>query len=1170
MGTLTGCLRKSNLSESEKTAIKSAAKEYREEEGMSAKAAALSAINDEITETVSSRNDIAKIVEQRGGVMPDAPEVKPAIDEVPAAAGGVPGVAGGVPGVAGGVPGAQEVEKPSMVPETEVKEDIEEVEVSPAEEVAEETVEEPVEELPGMPSGVGAKQGGALDIEAFLPRKSVRPVDEHYIITGFTDAGKPIRKKTSHPSLKDRGMINKFWTRNFVKEGLLPDEAFNRKIEMEGAMSETGVHEEFIVDVFKKTIKKFTGSSYKNLSAKEKQMLNKALAGDEAVMDALHPEVEKVVRAMRDHLDQQSTELMRTLSELIEVRMDALDDKPKKETSAVIADIFDGKAEEEIEISPGADQNIIRKAWLIHTIQSNKGSYLNRAYQAFDDPRWEKKIRKNEEVMSDAREHIKEGVLEREADALLKEAKRRVEENSPWKEMLKGKGSLQDKKDLRDEMVESELLEVKKDEGMTPSEINDEVEGHINKILESSKSGGDLVSMLSSKKLGQKDLGILRRRKDIHVSIRNLLGEYKDPTYNYTRSASKMAYLVAQHDFLMNIRKDGLGAFLSEGLTEKFHVQIMTKDPDTMTPLTGLYSTPEFTLALEDAVGPKQRSALLRFWLRSNGIVKYGATVLSPITMARNFLSAAMFTVMNGHFNWAYSGKSSGVVGADMFKVGDLKRWETYMSKLIKLGVLHSGVRSEELRETAMDAMDLEKQVNRAQEVARNVFVKIPTALYRAGDDFWKVIGFENEKASLMRWRKIPEAEAEVIAAERIRNGYPTYSHVPRAIRSLRMFPLLGPFVSFPWEIMRTTSHQLRFVEEDLKAGATAAAARRAAGMLIAGAVPSMIGIAAMTASGVDKEEDEAHRSVGPWWQRNANLIYMRDAAGKLWTLDASHLDPYTYIKAPITAMFNGNNEGAWKKLADSFAQLAGPFLGTELTTGAMLEVAMNKTLDMGLEVYNEQANRVDQSVSALNHLRRRLQPGIARQVENLVKAYNDEVSRGGKQYTMTGELASFAGLKFTPVNARVALKYRASEFGYAKRDASRLLSYPLKDPNELKEREIDSPIDDLFEAHERIYKDMIKAVKAAMSLGLNKSQVIQILRAAGIGDKDISALITGRMPVFEPSPGFIKRARELAIATAETPEERRKAAITFGRRHGQLLRRIANKRRELANSKKQ
>jgi hypothetical protein len=122
---------------------------------------------------------------------------------------------------------------------------------------------------------------------------------------------------------------------------------------------------------------------------------------------------------------------------------------------------------------------------------------------------------------------------------------------------------------------------------------------------------------------------------------------------------------------------------------------------------------------------------------------------------------------------------------------------------------------------------------NRAPFTGLRKANEIAQKFYQYGDDFWKIMGFENEKALLIKHKGMTEAEAEVEAAERIRNTYPTYSMTGRFVQRLRRFPLAGTFVSFPAEIIRTSYHILRYVKLDLQQ-TPALGYRKVAGLAIA------------------------------------------------------------------------------------------------------------------------------------------------------------------------------------------------------------------------------------------------------------------------------------------------------------------------------------------------
>ncbi|WP_292295061.1 hypothetical protein, partial [Marivita sp.] len=75
-----------------------------------------------------------------------------------------------------------------------------------------------------------------------------------------------------------------------------------------------------------------------------------------------------------------------------------------------------------------------------------------------------------------------------------------------------------------------------------PNLTEDQLEGQLERLL--IEQDMPLQTLNSGKKLGQKDLGILKKRVLEDKSIRDLLGEYKDPLYNYSNSVAKMSELL--------------------------------------------------------------------------------------------------------------------------------------------------------------------------------------------------------------------------------------------------------------------------------------------------------------------------------------------------------------------------------------------------------------------------------------------------------------------------------------------------------------------------------------------------------------------------------------------------------------------------------------------------
>ena len=737
------------------------------------------------------------------------------------------------------------------------------------------------------------------------------------------------------------------------------------------------------------------------------------------------------------------------------------------------------------DMTASGDPTAEARAGLLRTISGNLGRYVHRSYRAFDDPQWFSKL--PNEVIDAARAY------------------------------------------LRGRYVEG---------GMDTAEAADAAERALHTIVKTGTAYDSMESFIREGKLGAKDLSILQRRKDIAPQIRALLGEYDDPRLNYAKSTSKMARLIWNTRFLDRVREIGMGTFLFEekdapaGATTK----IAADASEVYSPLNGLWTFPEIEQAFKDAVGKEKMADWYRLIVQMNGLVKYSKTVLSPTTSARNWMSAMFFSLANGHFDMRHVAKSITALRG---------RTPDYMRRLVQLGVVRDNVASGEIMQLMADSRIediLADKKSTPYRLWRDVN-KFAQAAYRNGDDFWKVIGFENEKASLIKVG-LSEAQAEKEAAERIRNTYPTYSMVGRGIKWLARFPLAGTFVSFPAEIIRTSGHMLRYVAKDYKdAKRRPLAIRRAAGLAMVSGFAYALQAMTMAMMGMDDDEEEAVRRLAAPWQRNSNFLFTgRDEKGQLRYFDLSFLDPYNWFKRPITAILR---DQPWEdKATGALRDMLSPFLGTDIAAGAIFEVLANKK-ESGGPVYNEFANPVNQSVAIADHLRKALQPGFVGNLERTYRAANGDYTPSGKRYDLADEGMGWIGWRVTTLEPKTALYYRSFEFTDAKKAATSTLNKTLATPNEVSREAIASAKANAQRQLSAGFKDMSLIVDAAMKNGMTRPEVIRVLRTSGVALRDIPVLLSGREPKLMVSPIQIGNAVQKARAIyGETK------AMEIGRRY--------------------
>ncbi|MGH8238565.1 MAG: hypothetical protein ACREXP_16290, partial [Steroidobacteraceae bacterium] len=426
--------------------------------------------------------------------------------------------------------------------------------------------------------------------------------------------------------------------------------------------------------------------------------------------------------------------------------------------SSEYAGILGARLEAKLAADPASD--IGTDAALRATILGNLCQYVHRSSRAFDDPKWFKQV--PDAVLSAARAYLAKGYLEQGHDAA---GARRLAEVT------------------------------------------------VHEILKNGTAYDSMESFIAEGKLGAKDLSVLMRRQTIAPEIRALLGEYQDPTINFTKTATKMGRLIWNQRFLDRVRDVGLGSFLFEGKERppEATTQIAAEESEAYAPLNGLWTTPEVAQAFRDVLGKERMGDVYRAIVRMNGLVKYGKTVLSPTTAARNWQSAMFFALANGHFDLTQMRKSIAALREQVLRNATEEQL-AYLRKLKRLGVVYDAPYAGEMVRLLEDAR-VEELLERGGAPLRLVRKanQVAKGFYSFGDDFWKIIGFENEKRSLIG-AGLSEEQAEREAAERIRNTYPTYSMVGRGVKALARFPLVGTFVSFPAEILRTSANILRYI----------------------------------------------------------------------------------------------------------------------------------------------------------------------------------------------------------------------------------------------------------------------------------------------------------------------------------------------------------------------
>ena len=887
----------------------------------------------------------------------------------------------------------------------------------------------------------------------------------------------------------------KWLKRNLTPGGLLPDAAFDAKIARDSEFEAVEFDVAHLIGQLEIAIKKDYGVSARKLDEQTTKMLGDALAGR---VTATIPEGTKTVMlAMRQYIDGLSLQYTKQLNEeLTDIRTtfdpgelalyDATIEAGKRdmlgdgqEYNQEQRDELLNEAKEKAKKIWGDGKRMMsavakvnqaaERAFRIMTIQSNIGEYVHRSYQAFDDPKWHTKV--SDEVLNAARRYLTE------------------------------------------RYTESGELDVKA-----------KVESVLNEILKNGTAYSNITTFIRESTLGSKDLRILKRRKVIAPEIRALLGEHTDPRLNFAKTATKLGRLIWNQAFLNRILENGVDVFLWTHATKPAEAteQIAADHSEPMAPLNGMWVTPDVKQAFIDALGKEQMSNWYRVVVQLNGAVKWGKTVGSPTTAARNWMSAFFFTVANGHFDLRHMGKSVAGFREYFTHQGSAERI-AYLRELKQLGVVYDTPYAGEMMRLLEDTKVTDTLMQSKARFTVGEAIRLATKFYQYGDDFWKIIGFENEKQMWMG-AGLSEADAKAKAAERVRNTYPTYSMVGRAMHWLRRFPLAGTFVSFPAEIIRTTGNMLRYVAEDLKSSnpkVRMMGMKRAVGLSIVSSMAYAAQAATMAMLGYDDEDDEAVRKMAAPWQRNASFIFTgRDKDGNIRFLDASFLDPYNYWKRPLMAI---TRDQPWDaRLKDAVLEAFTPFFGVDIAAGVIFEVLANKKSSGG-PVFDPHNPPADQMKAIADHLRKTLQPGIASNVERTLRALDGEKKLVGHPYKIEDELAAWVGFRVSTLDPKTALYYRSFEFKDAKTAANRSIRKVVTDLNKVSRGDLEDAYNRTLRIRKEAFDEMTLLVKAAERAGLKRNEVVEVLKNSKVSDDDLGAILSGRVQPWKPDPTDVK-----------------------------------------------
>lgn len=704
-------------------------------------------------------------------------------------------------------------------------------------------------------------------------------------------------------------------------------------------------------------------------------------------------------------------------------------------------------------------------------VASNIGSYLHRSYRVHTEPDWAERV--PPDVMTRARAFIRD---------------RFIDEN-----------------------------------GFPPSPR--EMQNIIDTLLTNSEVQQKL---LTNQRLNQAGLDILIQRNQVPPPIRALWGEIESPVYNYFESVRKIAQLISSNQAVSQIRDEGSGTYFFEE-DNMFHspgyielIQAGVDDP--LRPLAGWKTHPDILQSLRQAFGERDMpSSVWQQWLlKTNGMIKLGKTVLNPLTVSRNFYGGTMFMLANGHGpqNLVRFGRA---VTRTLLDRGVNQRKNRYTELGLLDQSLIQGETIDAVRDLGIEFDERDFLGNldpfRNRSLARRLLsgsVGRATQFYNGIDSMIRITMFEAELNSqindLFPNSNPTAAQRQALeeqVAVQIRDTYQNYSQVPLAIRRLRSNLLVGPFVSFPYEAIRTSINTMSYARQEMQSDnprVRSRGYRRAFSLLATMSLGTTATLSSMALLGIDEEtEDDITKLAAPW-DRNIGKAYTRIGKGVVEYVNLGYTFPFTIMERPLLTMFMRGDEGFFDAAGTAMLQFFGEFLGLEIGTQKVLEFYKNEN-SFGGQIYNPSASLGQKFADGFVHFSDAFTPGV---IDLTVVR---PIQEGADFDPVTEAWQIATGVKRVELDVNRSFMFKSRDFDQERRNIRRLANGVLFDPDATVE-EKRAAVAESQRLYEIQWKEMQSLYDSAFRLGVDPADLEASLESARLGKKIRQDLLNG---VFTP-----------------------------------------------------
>jgi hypothetical protein len=671
-----------------------------------------------------------------------------------------------------------------------------------------------------------------------------------------------------------------------------------------------------------------------------------------------------------------------------------------------------------------------------------------------------------------------------------------------------------------------------------------ELDNYVYGILNSIRREG-----MGSKKGGRIPSNIFKQKKDLWQSFKEMVGEVDDIAYIYLATIQKLTVGANKARLLNQIAETYRDLWTMDETEAGKKGWQNTRLPNEAGygKLKGAYVDPVVKEFIQEDLNHHYHWLERAFMKYLINPWKINRTIGSVPTHARNTLGNIFFSLLSGTsptnpLNFPYYRKAVAMLSQ---KGKHREEW----ARLMEIGVVGNQFYGTEIPKIMGELLEkptdqwLTTMKNKAKELGRKGFKKVAN-LYNAEDAVYRVAAYYKLK---------DKGYTDKQATAELDRTFPNYLKLPAFVDTFRKYTVLGPFVSFMFNVMKITASQfargIAEVEAGLgggpplsgppprgKAGKGHDGFRggsnkhggkgtdprlffrgltrfAALGAILSG--PYILSEISKIVAGVDKDFQDKLQELQPAWRRNRVLFYFRDKSDKIKTIDLTYIHPWGQQLSAFRAALKGDIESI------------GDYLN--FMTNPLLEIYQIGILNQDPERFNmpvgnawDKAKRVFQSVwlpqsapvidpmSLIKEGKIRPSDLTPRQIRKLIDAYwKQPTDQFGTVDNFSEELvAFFTGIRTTEVEPAKIL-YR-----YAQSEAARL--------DELDKRMVDYWKNNSISASDdQLVKQLKKWLKGTLESGQRMSRYYKFMEKykgelSGVPMKDVKQVKRDYTEVFD------------------------------------------------------